>query len=1134
MAIDHGTSGQGEGDWEEYKATASKALEVLKSPRASQTAVSPLALETPPLPAPALVVTTTALVQRPAAAPSNVTALRPPVDYVVPSEHAQLRASPATRISVPLRTLSVQETVKFLEGHNHLKTAPLKHASVQIKCPGARALGATPVVPATSKSVDVSKAVTLPDTLAIKALSLPPDDRNHVKLDPAMPASVQVASSKVQKSTTLSEGSAETSKTQAPASTNLDSSVGVQVILGASKAEHEYDKASSKTALASPEDPVAVGEPVDISPAISTMKPPGLEFESFRALKAFSLLPTPDFELTVEVLPVFSEQPKRAEVTLPFSGTNGVHAIQEAKQETPSTSSVLSTPTISEPKTPPSAAAHTSSRVSKEVRFQTSPSSTIPESLDRLQDQGHEYSPDSPGPFTTPVKPPPPAFRTTPPRPETLQTDSSDISVAADGSDAPIVPVKHSSLCVPGKSSKPENSSAWKTISINSTDFTNLIQIVDPPPVAVEPPPWDRSVEVFWRRNLNDKPDTLYDDELSFQQNILHLKDGRDIHNPDGRHALDSDQVGGCGIDTHRCHYFRLPDNVRFAIVRYILSSHYPLNPEKQRAIRLNNTASVLEPIWPVHPKTGKPFWTSEYFTSLYSALSPLKRYMYVCSDMRIDFLAAFFLTRRFHVLFSPFVTESLQPGATLFLDKYGPLMKWIALEIDCTKLGGSFHPSAIQLNQWQGLRRVRELVERFAERQCTRPDGVNIHSFVVLVRRYYGFREGMKQIPGADKMMMKAADGMSQSPWLEQLSNGKIEGTTEIYPQDCSKGKEKEDDIFQNQKSHSEDGDSVSSTKQQTREEREKELVQYTPDAYLCLLDPLKRIGKRIDSLLMCGTTKNYANEFIYAIWGADEVPRGPDFRKAIAPHRHFRTARAYPYTPGQSSVINRYDVSNRHVSLAIHDRNPQLWKGAHNCRLRDDVHLIEQKHTPGSTTYGLVWKQSSLINTAVITSATPKIHQLLIMPPEKPRRSNWVILSRPSFLKKSMIYTPKSSVLSQKSLLSPSVLPAGSDEPKGKTSLRVEAKTEPALEPEPDLEMEVDSGVQEKKGLWRPSKIPLLIKKRARSFVLTRSRSAASDDTSGDSKRSFGKLVKKASSNVLRMGGIFGGRRTSGPTRI
>ena len=183
---------------------------------------------------------------------------------------------------------------------------------------------------------------------------------------------------------------------------------------------------------------------------------------------------------------------------------------------------------------------------------------------------------------------------------------------------------------------------------------------------------------------------------------------------------------------------------MRFKITKYVLSEHFSIDPDQQKAIRLNSVA-YLEPIWPVHgSKCGQKFWTTEYFDSLQSVLAPLCKYMSTCYDMRVDFLSALFLTRRFHVVFSPFVTEKTQPAATLFLDQYGPLMKWITLEVDYSKLAGHWHRSALFMNQGRCLARVAELVDRFAERQATRYEGVNIQSFALLVRRYYGYRVGI------------------------------------------------------------------------------------------------------------------------------------------------------------------------------------------------------------------------------------------------------------------------------------------------------------------------------------------------------------------------------------------------------
>jgi hypothetical protein len=67
--------------------------------------------------------------------------------------------------------------------------------------------------------------------------------------------------------------------------------------------------------------------------------------------------------------------------------------------------------------------------------------------------------------------------------------------------------------------------------------------------------------------------------------------------------------------------------------------------------------------------------------------------------------------------------------------------MKWITLEIDLSKLGGNWHPSATHMDMTKNLNRVRTLIANFSERQLTRHGGTTIQSLVILVRRFYGYR---------------------------------------------------------------------------------------------------------------------------------------------------------------------------------------------------------------------------------------------------------------------------------------------------------------------------------------------------------------------------------------------------------
>ncbi|KAK4233738.1 hypothetical protein C8A03DRAFT_38540 [Achaetomium macrosporum] len=239
--------------------------------------------------------------------------------------------------------------------------------------------------------------------------------------------------------------------------------------------------------------------------------------------------------------------------------------------------------------------------------------------------------------------------------------------------------------------------------------------------------------------------------------------------------------------------YFQLPDAIRLKIMKYVVKSHNPHN----KPIRMNNPY-FLHDVWPVNRLNHPKEWSTNYFDSLESVLSSLDNYTSVCSAMRADVLATLFLTRHFHVVYALGVTKALQSAATEYMDRYGPLMASITLEVDFTKLGGSWEPEAANLSALEGLRAIQALIERFVDRQLTGRRGTAIRDLRVLVRRYYGFRPAPAE--GAEQ----ASD--SETP--------------------------------------------------------------YTPDEHVAhVLDPLQRLGSRIDALTLSGTSQTFAMELIASL---------------------------------------------------------------------------------------------------------------------------------------------------------------------------------------------------------------------------------------------------------------------------
>ncbi|GAB1317737.1 hypothetical protein MFIFM68171_07947 [Madurella fahalii] len=294
--------------------------------------------------------------------------------------------------------------------------------------------------------------------------------------------------------------------------------------------------------------------------------------------------------------------------------------------------------------------------------------------------------------------------------------------------------------------------------------------------------------------------------------------------------------------------YFRLPDNVRFMVMKHVLQHH----DRDDKAIRMNSPL-YLQPVWPINSKTGPKRWSTDYFESLETALFSLARYTSVCFAMRAEVLATLFLTRRFHVVYSPIMTERIQPGAVTFMNHFGPLMTSIIIELDFTKQGGEWRPEAVGVNSLPGLRKVAWLLDKFVDQQWVVFPRTTIRDLRVLVRRYHGFR------PAA-------------AEWgTNRCSFSQLDPNPDDVPL-C---------------------------------------IPYTPDSHIAMvLNPLKRLRSLVDNLTITGAPQTLARELILAISGKDHPLCSEEVRQLeLDTHCTYRhPARGYPLTPsaGQSSLLD------------------------------------------------------------------------------------------------------------------------------------------------------------------------------------------------------------------------------------
>ncbi|KAK3346605.1 hypothetical protein B0T25DRAFT_282026 [Lasiosphaeria hispida] len=497
-----------------------------------------------------------------------------------------------------------------------------------------------------------------------------------------------------------------------------------------------------------------------------------------------------------------------------------------------------------------------------------------------------------------------------------------------------------------------------------------------------DPPPWDRSVDVVWNRRISTEDKMEWDDELAFQENCVRLAGESAILFRDGSSSSSDSQEGVLGTrkwvgagkraevsGKDNGPYFKLPDRVRFMIAKHIVGSH-----DSGKAIRMNSP-SFLEPIWPVNHAGAESerMWSTEYFDSLRKVLALLRGYTAVCFAMRIDILTTLFLTRRFHVAYSPFVTMATQPAAVLFMDRFGPLMKWITLEVDLSRLGGHWHPSAACMDMDKNLVRVRTLLASFAERQLTRTGASTVQSLVVLVRRYYGFRPLLERTARGSKDSERANLGDKPNE-SEQVARFEEDGEDAVLVR--------------------------------TDEAR----TPYCSDKHLSVLDPIMLLEGLVDSLCIVGTNKAYAHQLILALWGRDgPMPPSSPFHsrqpsnasthltssttptptavlrtdassttsssltaRDVGKHCQYRTPScAYPFTPGQRSVVD-YGPP-RGLRVIKHVTDPRKWRGLYGCALSPNVAVTEVVREDGAVRYKVGGKGASLPVCGLLATTGP-----------------------------------------------------------------------------------------------------------------------------------------------------------------
>jgi hypothetical protein len=331
------------------------------------------------------------------------------------------------------------------------------------------------------------------------------------------------------------------------------------------------------------------------------------------------------------------------------------------------------------------------------------------------------------------------------------------------------------------------------------------------------------------------------------------------------------------------------------------------------------NSPVYLRAVWPVNSKKEDRRWSTDYFDSLEAVLISLASYTSVCFDMRVDVLATLFLTRRFHVVFSPLMTARIQPTAVLWMNHFGPLMASITLEVDFSKQGGNWAPGAAKINSLPGMEAMAQLVDDFVCAQLMRMRKTTIQDLRILVRRYHGYR------PTTAKST--ASDVNKPEPEADPSSRYASSVPTSLLQPVQT--------------------DLLFLTRAPVLPASTP--IRYTQPAHIRLvLEPLKRLRSLVDKITITGAPQDLATELILALAGKDHPLYTPeDKQREMDTHcTHRRPAREYPFTPGpgQRSMLD-YGLHSDDKSgkdraglrgLAIHNHPAEEdWEGLYGCRV-------------------------------------------------------------------------------------------------------------------------------------------------------------------------------------------------------
>ncbi|KAI3390968.1 hypothetical protein diail_8303 [Diaporthe ilicicola] len=410
-------------------------------------------------------------------------------------------------------------------------------------------------------------------------------------------------------------------------------------------------------------------------------------------------------------------------------------------------------------------------------------------------------------------------------------------------------------------------------------------------PHDIDPSPaFDRTVDLTWYRTAREEGGTIICSiprpsdrfEHALTLFVAQYAKGRSFKKYDGR---------------KRFPYFDLPNKIRFEIMRHATADTHTGKP-----ILLNSK------------RQASPAWPDDAFVSLGSVLRPLQAIMWACPRLRADAMVVLLLTRRFHVIFSPFVKERSQPLPTTWLFRYLHLMQDVSLELDMTKLGFGYSWESTAVDD--KIHDIGALVRKFTAEMLTRNPANSMGCLTIHCRRYFGYRQGPNTVQGRE------------DAYKDPLVDGEEDGARPLVPGRGGSARGVGQPRNHNRQAPSLPPSAVQPYSGHFRHHTDlPDRVPFVTEDQLSVASPLRTLVGRVDSVRMVGFSEQWTYATHLDLWPEAERSSVPDTVK----HHHIdrQTPSRHLYAAPNHAVYLDYGIDHGvHRFPPLPDSEPMVCK--------------------------------------------------------------------------------------------------------------------------------------------------------------------------------------------------------------